>query len=160
LYVALLYFFVSYWVWCTGWHTYKVSYQFPARSHAIWNPKGTRLYFVCELQMTTKPLYHWTQPPSSRVKMVSCLLGVWGHVLWWKCNCFRKCYSSSTFTMDAAEFPEMVHFSTRGITSQWSEIFRINSVAKWGGNYFPTTACCVPNTNTLMTVTADSYVPT
>jgi len=29
-----------------------------------------------------------------------------------------------------------------------------------GVNYFPTIACCVPNTNTLMTVIAHSYVPT
>jgi hypothetical protein len=61
--------------------------------------------------------------------------------------------------MDAAGFPEMVHFSTHGITSQGSEIFRRNSVAKWRVNYFPTTACCVLNTNTLMTVIADFYVP-
>jgi len=29
-----------------------------------------------------------------------------------------------------------------------------------GVNYFPTTACCVSNANTLMTVIAHSYVPT
>jgi hypothetical protein len=66
--------------------------------------------------------------------------------------------------MDIAGFPEMVHFSTHGITSQQSEIFRINSVTEWVGgggiNYFPTTNCCAHNTNTLMTVIADSYVPT
>jgi len=35
-------------------------------------------------------------------------------------------------------------------------------VTEWvgGGNYFPTTNCCAHNTNTLMTVIADSYVPT
>jgi hypothetical protein len=54
--------------------------------------------------------------------------------------------------MAAAGVPEMVLFGTCGITSQRSEIFRINSVAKWGVNYLPTTACCVPNTNTLMTI--------